>query len=397
MRTREKIFVLFVFLTILAAWFGGKFRQRMDLNPFFIQVLPQSNRFDLLSNGIYQGVVTDPSEERVDGYVTVGEAMGYGGPLRTAVGLDITGTILGIAVVDHKETISFFQKVLRRDVISSIIGKKYSDPLIPGEDIEAVTGATRTTTALVMSVSRAGKAIAGRTLGLPVKSEPQKPFRFGVPEIVLMGLFSIGFLAYGKRIRHKKAIRWISLILGLLVLGFIYSIPITLVNINALLLGFWPDWQTHFYWFLLLAGILLPMVILGKSPYCTHFCPFGAAQECLGAIGGVKKRLSSPIRHRLRWLQRFLAWAALLLALVYRNPSHFSYEVFGTLFNLTGSTFQFGLLAIVLVAALFISRPWCDYLCPVRAVTDYIKMVREWIVTYQSSKDPLKEDLANVR
>jgi polyferredoxin len=37
------------------------------------------------------------------------------------------------------------------------------------------------------------------------------------------------------------------------------------------------------------------------------------------------------------------------------------------------------LLGVVLIAALFIRRPWCSYLCPLRPVTDFIRLVRNWI------------------
>ena len=55
------------------------------------------------------------------------------------------------------------------------------------------------------------------------------------------------------------------------------------------------------------------------------------------------------------------------------------YEVYGTLFALVGTHLQFGLLAFVLIASLFVPRPWCRYLCPIRAVTDYLKLPRKLV------------------
>jgi polyferredoxin len=159
----------------------------------------------------------------------------------------------------------------------------------------------------------------------------------------------------------------------------VYTIPLSIININSLLLGYWPNWHTHLYWYLLVMGILLPLVLVGESPYCDSFCPFGAAQEGLKVIGGARQRIPSKYHSYMRWIQRMLAWAAIVLALSFRNPARFNYEVFGTFFNLTGTYFQFALLAVVLVASLFIIRPWCNYLCPLRAVADYIRMMRQWI------------------
>ena len=169
------------------------------------------------------------------------------------------------------------------------------------------------------------------------------------------------------------------MLVGMGVLGFVYNRPLTLVFINKILLGFWPEWHLNLYWYILLAGIVLIIAVGKQSPYCEWFCPFGSAQECLGFIGGAKRRIPERSHILLRWFQRALALSAIVLALLYRNPSVSSYEVFGAFFHLIGSSFNFALLGVVLVAALFLKRPWCSYLCPLRPVTDFIRLVRDWI------------------
>jgi len=57
------------------------------------------------------------------------------------------------------------------------------------------------------------------------------------------------------------------------------------------------------------------------------------------------------------WIQRSLAWGAILIVLLYRNPGINSYENFGTLFDLVSSNFLFGLLGISLITSLFIVHP----------------------------------------
>ena len=80
------------------------------------------------------------------------------------------------------------------------------------------------------------------------------------------------------------------------------------------------------------------------------------------------------------WGQRGLAWLAVMIAFLLRNPGVSSYEVFGTLFDFTGSTVLFVLLGIVLIASLFAKRPWCNYLCPLDPVYDIIRLIRTWII-----------------
>ena len=206
------------------------------------------------------------------------------------------------------------------------------------------------------------------------------PIKFGLPEITLLSLFGVMLISRSAGRKRKRLIHWVCLLTGLVVLGFMLNAPLTLTNVNSLLIGYWPQWQSHLYWYLLIVGVLLVPLVTGRNPYCNAICPFGATQRCLGIIGDAKpRRLSSRWRARLRWTPRILAWAAILLALTYRHPALASYEVYGTFFDLVGSHLQFGLLAVVLVASLFVTRPWCNYLCPIRAVTDFLRLVRKWV------------------
>jgi polyferredoxin len=187
----------------------------------------------------------------------------------------------------------------------------------------------------------------------------------GVPEIVLIALFALGIAQRRIRVRKelRSRLRWATLLTGLVVLGFVYNRPFVLAHINMVLIGYWPEWQTHVYWYLLIVGLLLFKAKDEWNLYCYDFCPFGAAQDVLGQIGGAKSR-SVRWSNGLLWAKRWLIAAAISLALIYRNPGFSSYEIFGTLFKLEGSSFQFALLAILVFASMFYSRPWCQYLCP---------------------------------
>jgi NosR/NirI family nitrous oxide reductase transcriptional regulator len=162
------------------------------------------------------------------------------------------------------------------------------------------------------------------------------------------------------------------------VLGFVYSLPLTLAIVNKMVLGFWPEWQLNLYWYMLIFGVLVFWVVFDRNTYCDRICPFGAAQECFGAIGWAKARKLKRWRLVLLWGQRILALGCVVIALLVYNPSSTSYEVFSAFFQLIGSDFTFGLLALMIVASFFIKRPWCNYLCPIRPVMDYLKLMRNW-------------------
>jgi hypothetical protein len=150
-------------------------------------------------------------------------------------------------------------------------------------------------------------------------------------KITLIALLAVGYFGHQRQFKYKKQTRWVAMLVGIIVLGFLYNKPLTISMVNQALLGFWPQWQTNLCWYMLLGGIILVFTVDNKNPYCVWFCPFGAAQECMGVIGGAKVR--SPgrkSRNVLKWTQRDLAWLAIVIALWFRNPGISSYAIFGT-------------------------------------------------------------------
>jgi NosR/NirI family nitrous oxide reductase transcriptional regulator len=374
----ERILGVIAIMLLIVAWVIGASRSSSSLLPAVMRALPDVHHVEEINNELFQAW-GDPGEENLLGYIALGEANGYGGPLILAVAVTPDGEVIGAAVADHKETSSWMARVLGNGFLNVFTGKSYSDPFVLGNDIDAMTGATYTTRAMSEAVLEASHSVA-RYVGLPAPAEASPRLVIGVPEVALVLLFVVGYIGRRQNYKYTKQVRWASLITGLVVLGFLYNNPLTLSNINKFLLGFWPQWQTSLYVYLLIGGILLVFSADNKNPYCEWFCPFGAAQECMGVLGGAKVRSSGPYRMFLKWLQRGLAWGAIFIALLYRNPGVTSYEIFGTLFELIGSNLQFLLLGLVLLASLYIRRPWCTYLCPLHPVDEFIRMVRKWVL-----------------
>lgn len=373
----ERILALVAVGLIVMAWFAGLSRSEADIEPFLQSSIPQAGYIEQSQGGVYEAW-DSPNKDILLGYISLGTADGYGGELKVAVVVSSEGTVQGITVIDHKETFSFFRRVLRSRLIDRLKDKSYADPFVLGQDIDSITGATYSARALTEAVKNATRQVAVKALNFPAIEEPSPKVQFGTPEIVLLALFLFGLVARQKKFKPKKAARWISMLVGIGFLGFLLNKPFTLVLINKILLGYWPKWQLDLYWYILLGGIVFITLIDNRNPYCDWFCPFGATQECLGIIGGAKKRIPDRIHFFLRWFQRLIALGAILMALIFRNPSVSSYEVFGAFFRLIGTNFLFILLAVVLIVSLFIRRPWCSYLCPLRPVTDFLKLLRNW-------------------
>jgi polyferredoxin len=164
----------------------------------------------------------------------------------------------------------------------------------------------------------------------------------------------------------------------MIVLGFIYTAPVTIAQFIALLSGYWPDWHNNLYWYMLLGGIIFVTTAQAKNPYCSWFCPFGAFQECLGVISGAKIFRPRKWSTLLTWLPRGLTLIAVVLGLSLRQPGVAGYEPFATLFDLRGSLFEWVLLALVILVSLVMYRPFCNFLCPIDPVVDFIASIRRW-------------------
>lgn len=370
----DRLIAVIALLPLVAAYIFGRAQVKADVLPDIQSLLPSAQRIEEISDTVYAGY----SGEEVTGYVALGKATGYGGTLEVAVAVTPDGKVGDFVIVDHWETYSYFQSVEQSGLPETLIGKSCQDAFRVGEDVDAVSGATYTSEAIAMAVGKGCRDAMAGGMGEEAGAETAGNNPIGAPEIALALLFGVGFYGHRAKFKYTRQARWVSMITGLIVLGFWLNRPLTIGKINQILLGFWPAWQSNLYWYLLIGGVLLVLTIDSKNPYCDWFCPFGAAQECLGAVGRAKSRPAGRFKGGLKWLQRGLAWLAILLALIFQNPNIASYEVFGALFAQIGTSVSFALLAVVLIASLYLKRPWCNYLCPVRPVTDFIQMFRRW-------------------
>jgi uncharacterized protein with FMN-binding domain len=363
-RTQDFI-ALLVVIWFVICWFIGSAIGTVDLDPFFKRAWPNAIEYSKLTDSIFEA---RSSDGQILGYVGTGTGSAYGGPLDVAVAVNPEGKALSLAVVQHRETPTFFQKVLNAQFLGRLAGKTYKDKIILGEDVDGISRATYTVRGLTQAVHRAVRNVAQSQLNLTVPKEERR-IVFGVPEAVLLGLFAVAITV--RKTKQKKLtsiLRWVTLLTGLVVLGFMYNGAFLIGHVTMLMIGYWPEWETHLYWYILVFGVLLFKAEAEWNLYCYDFCPFGALQEVLAKVGLAKSR---PVAWPtvLLWLQRFLVIAAVSLALIFRNPGLASFEIYGTAFTLDGSSYQFILLALMVMAALFIHRPWCRYLCPIHKNT----------------------------
>jgi hypothetical protein len=389
---RERWIMIGTVAIIVAAWLYGYFNGGVDASAQAGKVLPGAVTIDRTGN-LFIGRNADGD---LVGYAGVGRGMGYGGPMEVIVGVDSAGNILGVEMVEERESPGFFRLVRNSKLFESYTRQQIADPLQLGQDLDAISGATMSAEGVANAVREAVRDVAAGPLQTPLPPQIQR-IQVGLPEGILVLLFVSGYIGHKlRKPRAKKMVRWGTLIAGMITIGFIYTLPLTISMIVSLMSGYWPDWQTNLYWYLLIGGILFVTTVDAKNPYCSWFCPFGAFQECLAAVSQAKVYRPRDLNVPLTWLQRGLSLTAIVLGLALRQPGAASYEPFATLFDMRGSAVQWALLVILILASLMMYRPFCNYLCPLDPVVDFIAAGRRWIKELWSTwrKQPLKQENA---
>ena len=94
------------------------------------------------------------------GWVFMVTPTGFGGEIQMAVGIDSTGCITGVSIIDMSETSGLGANAKRESFRSQYIGKSGSVALTKqGGEIDALTGATVTSTAVTKGVNAALAAV----------------------------------------------------------------------------------------------------------------------------------------------------------------------------------------------------------------------------------------------
>lgn len=376
---RERLVASITLIIVIISFFAGLASSSKDVIPFLNVVMPNGTSFKNIGQESYAAYNSD-SQEHIVGYISVGQFDGFGGPMKVITGVDTSGNITKCAIIEHRETFSWYRRVVDAGVLESFSNKSCQDQFELGNDIDGISGATYTCLAISESVKQASHKIGRENLQFDIEEDTGSKFSFGFPEIALLLLFLIGFLARNKQKKYLKKIRWFSLISSMVILGFVINYQLTIVDFTKLFMGYWPNFYNHIYWYLLVWGVVLIFTFTGKNVYCQWICPFGAAQECIGAIGKAKVYSSNRYGNFYKWLRWGIVWIAVVVAFVFRNPGLTSYEVYVTLFDLSGTNSQFILLIVVLTVALLIKRPWCNYLCPIPVFQSFAGIFRGWTI-----------------
>ena len=305
--------------------------------------------------------------EQLPEVVVMSEGIGYGGPLivgikakRTEEGASLSEIIL----LSHKETPSFVEQINNKRFFRQFAGDSVKSNFIVGDDIDAVSGATVSSEGFTAAIREAVHLGAAQHLKLE-KTWQEPRWHFGINESILVALFLLAFYGVYRKDKLTKYVRYIVMVGALVFVGFYANMSLNLGNIASIFMGYIPSPKQHPMWWIMMAGALGSVLIIGRNIYCHQICPFKVVQDLLQKLSGIKLRINPEIQRKSRMLIFFLSWIALILIFLSTHPALGSYEPFAMMFSLEGLGIQWYILPISLLGSLFVPSFWCRLFCPV--------------------------------
>lgn len=144
---------------IIAERQEAEYRQALEL--FF----PDFDSFESeQQDGDYFDLIYDSSGNLI-GIMSTIQQQGYDGYITYNLAVDGEGVILGLLIISHSETPGIGDIITTDSFKEQFIGKSYEDPITAGEDVDIVSGATVSTSAMISSVRRVAGVIAEKYLG----------------------------------------------------------------------------------------------------------------------------------------------------------------------------------------------------------------------------------------
>lgn len=332
---------------------------------------PAATHYEELE-GIYKTYGLYDQSEHLLSYGVIASASGYGGPITLLINVSQEGTLKNAVLVEDSETPLYLRKVLEAGYPGNLSGKTVTQPLAAHEDIDSVSGATRTTDGIMLAVEKGMFQVGKNQLGLTVPH--LKTFHFQWQDGLVLLMLLVAILASARNM--KKLRPWI-LVATVFVFGFMENSSLTIGNYMSIVALKMPAFSERPIWYVIVIGVFLVTLLWGRNFYCSWLCPFGAVQEGMYKALNLADYRPNPQlisgTRKSRWL--FL-WLAAMLALLFNNPGIASFEPFSVFFDGDGNTSQWVMMLLILLFSIFILRFWCRCFCPMGAFLDFTASCR---------------------
>ncbi|MBI2437847.1 MAG: 4Fe-4S binding protein [Lentisphaerae bacterium] len=293
-----------------------------------------------------------------------GAILGYGGPITLAVRSSPDGRIEGFRIIESNETPAYLDALAAW--FQKLVGKKlFGRATLEG--IDAVTGATMTSAAIIKILRKSGQSFARQALNLDIaEQEAELPAKR--PSARFLVFSALAVMALVLRVRPTRGARRVFLLLAAGVLGVALNVQYSSAHMFSLL-GLKLPAPAGNEAFLLI--VILPVIILlFGNIYCGYLCPFGALQELIGEVRPPALD-TNPSKQVWRY-GRFTKFVILFLLVLWfatsLSPALASHDPLTTIFSKSLTPFVVAIVTASLALSFFFNRFWCRNLCPAGAV-----------------------------
>jgi pyruvate formate lyase activating enzyme len=322
------------------------------------KIFPQASSYKLSLSKQEWFLVFDVQEKLVGKFILTQpfvHEQGYGGVVHLCIGVSPDGRIAGLVLTNHNETPDVVEFLKEKNFFESWTHLTVAQAL--SKRVDAVTGATETTQAVINSFQRRLSLIARNTPGVFMR----------IPGVMFSWKDCLAFCALVfslfvfLRKETSKLWRLSLLMINVIVFGFLTAKTLSLSLFNGWLAQGMPWLDVTVLMFVLSVTIAL---VRNKNFYCTSVCPYGSFQELLGHIQKKKTILSYRHAQALRWLK--VCYLLIIIGLVLGGAGvglHL-FEPFFTFTMVNVPAATLGIFIFFLFVSLFFHRFWCLFVCP---------------------------------
>ena len=309
------------------------------------------------------------------------EIYGYNSTTPLTIFLDENDRISEVEICENRETRGYLNKVINSGYLD------LWDGLTPKEastyNVDAVSGCTFTSIAVAQSLQIRMQDLSKEKGKMAID---RKLLARQICIVLVTILAAICFFNPNK----TKILRYVTLLLSIAILGFWTN--------SLLSLALFYNWMTNG----ISLAIQLPLLIIAvlaillplftkKSFYCQYLCPFGAAQEFVGGIGlkvkGKRGQQTTDNRQQTLFtkanifnffavLRKVILLTLLIIVALGVGLDLSVVEPF-PIFNYQSIGFGVAIFAaVIIVASVFIKKPWCNYLCPTGTLLESFRRLR---------------------
>ena len=185
-------------------------------------------------------------------------------------------------------------------------------------------------------------------------------------DVALLGLV-LAFAVFSF-VRKDDRLRVVALVLAVAYLGFVKASLVSVVDIFGAMRGSLPAWTDGQAYYLLVGFTLASTVLWGRL-YCGRICAFGALTQLMDRVVPARLRVEPPawLDRRLIYLKYGVLAGAVLYVLAGGDTLVYRYIEPFWMFTLSGDAVMWTLLALLLLATVFVRNLYCRYLCAVGA------------------------------